>query len=434
MASFLPPVIATLQAKTSDFTSGMAKARGEMDLTASKGSHAFSLLKTAGALAFAGIAGTAVAVGVSAVKAADTFDLAKAQLDRAVKNTGGSLKVYGKQLDDAVSHGTDFGFHVADTTDTLAAMTTGLGNTNEALKLLPLAEDIAKATGRDLASTGILVTKAYEGNTKALKQLGIDLPIASTNAAKLVTAQTAVKNAELAVALVEQKIHDGRLKGPAAADALAAATRNLTAKQQAVTAAQTAGSQITDALTAKYKGSAAAASDTFAGKQAIIGAKFDELKTKVGLAIEQGLVKLYDWYVKSGQPLIDRFDSGLQRWITDLGHVVHAIQDVINAAKTAYDFVSKVVGAVSGGIGSGGAGPNTPGGAPRPPGATGRPPAGTPGGPDGPPVPTPNAVAAHITINAGVGTDAHALQKAVVDALSQHCRQNGTLPPTIRVA
>lgn len=281
--------------------------------------------------AFAGIAGGAIAFGVASLKSADEFESSQAQLRRAITDTGGNFNAYQKQIKAAQDQGVDFGFKVGDTETALAGMTTGLGSATEALKLLPLAENIAKATGRDLADSGLLVAKASEGQTKALRALAIDLPIASTNAAKLQKAQEAVGAAETAVNDVEAKIHQGRLKGPAAADALTAANRRLGNAQDAVDAATAAGGQIIEALTNRYKGSASAAADTFAGKQAKISAQFDRVKVEAGLAIENGLVKLVDWYNKSGSPMLARFDSGLNRISVDLGHIVNAVSDVIAA-------------------------------------------------------------------------------------------------------
>lgn len=258
-------------------------------------------------------AGAAIAFGVQAVEAADVADKAHVRLQTAITNTGGTWKKYGDQIKAADNQGQQFGYDEGQIEGVLASMTTGLGSTKKALDLLPLAQNVAAQTGMDLASAGLLVVKASEGQTKSLKKLGIDLPVAAGGAVKLKNAQKQLADAEDGLKLVEEKIHDGRLKGPAAADALKAANDRLHTAQQNVDNAQSAGVLLTDALTSKYKGAAGKEADTFAGKVAAQAAAWRNVKIQSGQAIEGGLIKFQTWSQKSGRPEIMRLQGALNQ-------------------------------------------------------------------------------------------------------------------------
>lgn len=277
-------------------------------------------------------AGAAIAFGVDAVKSANAFELAHARLQTAITNTNGKWKNYSDGIEQAINQGAKFGHNDAEISDALATMTTGMGNADDALGNLQLAEDIAAAKGIDLNSAALLVTKGSEGQTKALKALGLDLPVAAGGAVKLKGAEDALRAATENLRLVEEKVHDGRLKGPAATDALKAANDRLKSAQDKVTGAQEAGHTIITTLEKKYSGSASAASDTFAGKQKMLAARFDNLKTQVGIAIEKGLVNLVNWYDKSGSPALKRFGGQLydieQHFVHMLGPIGQAIHDL----------------------------------------------------------------------------------------------------------
>jgi hypothetical protein len=63
----------------------------------------------------------------------------------------------------------------------------------EAMNLTTLAEDLARAKGIDLATATDIVTKAHQGNSKALKALGIDVKAGATAAETLDAIQQNVK-------------------------------------------------------------------------------------------------------------------------------------------------------------------------------------------------------------------------------------------------
>lgn len=130
--------------------------------------------------AFAGI-GTAAAVagGVIAVDFAKTSVSAfteaqdsQAKFEASLAKNG--LGKYSKQIDDlsaALALKTKFD---DDATKSGAAVLANFGLTGDQLKkTLPLVQDYAAFTGKDMTSASKALGKAFLGNTKALKELGI---------------------------------------------------------------------------------------------------------------------------------------------------------------------------------------------------------------------------------------------------------------------
>lgn len=285
---------------------------------------------------FAVGAGAAIAFGEQAIEAFNGQQKAQDRLEVAITNAGGTWEKYAGSIKKADTAGTQFGYDNGQINQALATLTSGLNDPVAALKDLQLAEDISAAKGYDLNKSALLVTKSAEGQTKALKALGIDLPIAAGGAVKLKTAQDGVKNAEDGLRLVEEKIHDGRLKGPAATDALRAANDGLKTAQSKLNSAQSAGVALTDALTDRYRGSASKEADTFEGKVAAQAAAWRNVKAEAGKAITDGLIKFQEWSQKTGRPEIDRFQ-------TDLGDLAHSFDHVTDRIAAAADDLTTTI-------------------------------------------------------------------------------------------
>ncbi len=264
------------------------KLKGVGETSNSAGSKIATGLKAAG-VAAVGIVG---AIAVSSIKLADTFEDSHARLVVALKNTGTSFGAVKGQVDALVKSGAGFGYTATDIQGTLAQMTTGLGSVNKATGAFGVVEDLAAAKGIPLAQAGLLVTKAMEGQLRPLKQMGIDLPIAAGGAVKVQAAQVALVKATQNLQLVEEKIHDGRLKGVTAADALTAASSRVTDAQGKLNTAQSAGNNILAALGQKLDGSAAAAADTFSGKAKALKAQLENVQIQIGTWLIPKLEKL----------------------------------------------------------------------------------------------------------------------------------------------
>jgi hypothetical protein len=131
--------------------------------------------------AFAGIGTAAVAAGAFiavdfAQKSIDAFkdaQLSAAKFDDAFARFP-SLSNYKGQLDELAVSLSLVTKYDDDVTKASVAVLAKFGLTGEQLKeLVPLTQDFASATGRDLVTSSELLGKATLGNAKALKTLGI---------------------------------------------------------------------------------------------------------------------------------------------------------------------------------------------------------------------------------------------------------------------
>lgn len=309
---------AAIDVKISGSASGLSKAakQGGDDLgkMGDKSREVGKLML--GAFGAAGAIEAAKSIG----EATDKEEIAQAKLATALKNSGTSWDANAAKIGNAVKTGEKYGYSSASTKDALAALTTATGSSTKALALLPLAQNVAAESGKDLTTSAIAVAKAQEGNLKPLKALAIDLPIAAGGAVKLSQAQTKLAVAHLAAqkagdavtaAVAKQQaayrqIESSGLKGVAASKAYAAADKGVTAAQDKLRAAQgkvylatlnvntvsKAGGNIIAQLSAKMKGQAAAAAETFGGKVKALKAKLTDVEAAIGLKVIPIIEKL----------------------------------------------------------------------------------------------------------------------------------------------
>jgi hypothetical protein len=173
-------------------------------------SKAFDKLggKGSGASLFGNVAAKGVALGFNligdaisgvtdfladSVKKFNEDAQAQALLEQALQNNIAGWKFSQKAVNDYIDAQIELGF-VDD--DVRASLSQLVGITHDATKaqeLNTLAEDLARAKGIDLAVATDIVTKAHEGNYKALKSLGIQIPKNSTAVEALDLIQKNVK-------------------------------------------------------------------------------------------------------------------------------------------------------------------------------------------------------------------------------------------------
>jgi hypothetical protein len=311
-----------------------AKAAGE---TAQKSAeHSASIgkaFKSIGAVALP-VVGVAIAIGGAAIEMSDKWELAHAKLTTALTNTGTSFKAVSKQVDALDKSGVNLGFTTTDTEATLAQMTTGLGDVHKAMGAFTVVQNLAAAKGISLQDAGLAVTKAMEGQLRPLKQLGIDLPFAAGGAVKVQKAYLAVVGASANLSKVQAEIANGTLKGTKAHDQLAAAQDKLRVAQTKLTVVQQTGGNILAALSQKLKGQAAAAAETFAGKQAVLKARLNEVGVEIGTRLTPFIIKAADILVNDIIPAIDTAVGWIENhFIPGVQNLVRTIQDWIDHNK-----------------------------------------------------------------------------------------------------
>jgi hypothetical protein len=136
-------------------------------------------LKQAGAAMTGFGAATIGALALSGKAAADEEKAIKG-LRQAITNTGEAYSEYKEGIKGAIDTGLDMAYADEDIYASLQALTEQTGSADVALKKLPLAMDLARAKGMDLASAAQLVGKVTQGNTAILSRYGITLAEGAT--------------------------------------------------------------------------------------------------------------------------------------------------------------------------------------------------------------------------------------------------------------
>ena len=166
----------SLLADVNKFLAGMDKAdKGTKSFSSSIGKYSKAMAKSF-AVAGAAAGAYALKLGVDSVKAAVEDEASQTKLAQALRNT---TKATDKQIastEDYIKK-QQLSFGIADTKlrPALANLARATGDVTKAQKLNNLAIDISAATGKDLESVSLALSKAYNGNLGALTRLGVPL-------------------------------------------------------------------------------------------------------------------------------------------------------------------------------------------------------------------------------------------------------------------
>lgn len=264
--------------------SGINKAVADFKKLETNGQRAAFAIKKAALPAAAALAGLAV-VGVDAVKAFAEDDAAAQKLAKTLRNVTGATDSQVKSVEEFITK-TSIAAAVADDElrPALDALARGTGKVAKAQDLLGLALDISAGTGKDLQTVSDALSKAYNGNFKALKALDPAL-------AKL--------------------IDDG-----ASAD------------------------EVFGALAKTFEGQASTAANTAQGKMKGLSIRFGELKEKIGEAVLPLVDRLLPAFEKFASWATD--NTGL---LVGIGAAIAGIAVAIvttNAAMTAWNAIAAV--------------------------------------------------------------------------------------------
>ena len=217
----------SLLADVNKFLDGMNKAEtGTKSLGSKVGKYSKAM---AGAfLAVGAAAGVmAVKIGVDSVKAAVEDEKSQATLAQALKNTTKATNAQIKSSENWIlKQQLSYGISDSKLRPALANLARATGDVEKAQKLTNLAMDISAATGKDVESVSLALSKAYNGNLGALTRLGVPLDAGI------------IKSKDFGAA--------------------------------------------TEKLQQLFGGSAAAATQTYAGQLAILRERFNEIKESLG--------------------------------------------------------------------------------------------------------------------------------------------------------
>jgi len=150
---------------------GIQKAIADFKKLETTGEKAAFAIKKAAVPAAAALAGLGF-VAVDAVKAFAEDDAAAQKLATTLQNVTGATDAQVKSVEDFITQ-TSIASAVADDElrPALDSLVRGTGDVAQAQDLLGLALDISAGTGKDLTTVSDALSKAYNGNFKALKAL-----------------------------------------------------------------------------------------------------------------------------------------------------------------------------------------------------------------------------------------------------------------------
>ena len=164
-------------------------------------------------LALAGAAAAAFAVkfGVDAVKAAAAEEAAITRLSQALNNVGETTALEGvESFVDGMARATG----VADDQlrPAMVTLVNATGDAAEAQRLMSLALDVSAGSGRDLSSVTMALSKAANGQTTALRRLGVPLSAAALKSGDLRTVTAELNDVFGGQAARAANTYEGRIK------------------------------------------------------------------------------------------------------------------------------------------------------------------------------------------------------------------------------
>ena len=291
-------VFVELKANINEFQSKMGEARSEMGKLEKRGESTSTKIGAFGKTALMGVAGAAIGIGALSVETADKQEIAQKQLENSLKAAGQSWEESKNKVKAAGDEAVRFGYtqeQVDQALNTGVISTQNLGKAHENLKV---AIELAAAKHIDLNTAMQTVDKAANGQTVALKKLGIDLPVAAGGALKVQKANDALHKAQQNVNDILAKTPDAANAASKAHAAYEKAVGKVEAAHKKLEQTQNAGNQVLDALKHRLSGQADAAAETFAGKLAAAKAEGQNLMATIGQKLLPVLTKLMDELMK----------------------------------------------------------------------------------------------------------------------------------------
>jgi hypothetical protein len=271
----------------------LKKKLGEADKAVENNSNKISEFGKKAAAAFAVAAAAAVAYGtklaIDGVKAALEDEQAQLRLANALREATGATDAQIKATEDMILK-TSLATGVADDElrPAMQRLAFSTKSTEEAQKLLNLALDVSKGSGKDLESVANALARAHDGQYTALAKLGVGL-----SAAELKT-----------MTFEEIQIR----------------------------------------LTELLGGSAAANAETYQGKIDRLSRAFEEAKEKLGTILLPYVEKFTEYLLTTGIPTLEGFIAGLTG---DKG-----LTEALTESQKGAENWGKAIGAIAGIIGN----------------------------------------------------------------------------------
>jgi len=283
----------------------LKKKLGEADKAVENNSSKISEFGKKAAAAFAVAAAAAVAYGtklaIDGVKAAIEDEQAQLRLAKALKEATGATDAQIKATEEMILQ-TSLATGVADNElrPAMQRLAVSTKSTEEAQKLLALALDVSKGSGKDLESVANALAKAHDGQETALGRLGIGL-----SAAELKT---------MSFTDIQRRLSD------------------------------------------LYGGAASENAETFQGKIDRLKVGFEEAKEALGVALLPQVERFITFLNQTGIPTLNAFIAGLtgdeglsaglaetQRGAESFGKAINTVAGIVSGFIT---FLREAIGLV----------------------------------------------------------------------------------------
>ena len=271
---------------------------GSMEHFNTKTTHMKDVFKSAMKQIGLAAIGGAAALAVFALKSAEDYAAATAALQAAVEGSGGSWAAVQGQVEKVQGRYEKFGQSSADINGALAQSVISTGNVTESMKHLPIALDLAAAKHIPLSQAMLAVDKAATGNSRVLKQLGIDINVPTSSAVKLQAASDGVTKAQGNLAAIISNFPNAAKEGAKGHTQYMKAVEKVKAAEKKLADQHGSSKAILKTLSDRLGGQASAAADTYAGKLAAARAKAKDLAKGLGEKLQPAITGVLTFFTK----------------------------------------------------------------------------------------------------------------------------------------
>lgn len=321
------------------------KAKAEIDSVGTRSQKMGKAVKVAGRVAAAGL----LVVGAAAVKAgqaAAADEAAQSRLAQTLHTAAKATKAQQAQTERYVTAaGKAYGVTDDSLRPSLAKLAAATHDVKKAQSLANVAMNVAAARGLSLESVSQALAKAQGGSVAGLAKLGIKVKSTTKDTAALLAANIGARKAQVDYNAALKKFGPNAEATKAAAAKLALAQVKVGEAQKKTKSTTLTADQAVKRLANTYKGAAAKAADTTAGKQKRLQVQFGELQEQIGA----GLLPIMAKAATAGLKTVEWISNNTGK-AKALGIAVGVVAGTIlaaNVALKAYTLAAGIYNAVT---------------------------------------------------------------------------------------
>ena len=294
--------------------------------------------------AFVGLASAAgaaaFAIGVTSVNAAIEAQKEDALLEKSINNLTGATAEQTKAVMDYLDAAENAaGINSDQLKPSFERILRSVKDITKATEIQKVAQDVAAGTGKSLVEVSDSLARAYDGNLKGLKDLGIELQTTVRTTRKVKLSKDDLAKAELSseaatlgvqkaqerlnkvlqnsksdaldVAQAQNSLERAQLRAGDASDVFEKKQKNV---GKSITETKDVARPFADILadlSKQYEGSAAAAAETYAGRMEILRTAIGKVQEEIGFALLPIMEKLLKFIQIDLLPVIKSFVEGL---------------------------------------------------------------------------------------------------------------------------